>query len=1054
MLRLLNRWLAGCLALLIAAGAQTAEPRFESIGDASRIPDGVVTALTQDRSGLLWIGSSAGLLRYDGYELRAVEMPGAGGGISASAPGPRRGTSFVRSLLAAGDGSLWVGTDSAGLARFDPAQERWTQLDSAGATVRALAQDSSGRVWVGTLGAGLIAYDSQQRQQARLGTAQGLPDARIQALLVDARGDLWVGSWNGLARCRLAEARCEPVFSAPGAEGLAGQVVSLLGEAGDGSLWVGTRSGDLARIELGDGSARWLDRGGSSGRSASAYYALARLDKGEGAEIWLGRTAGIERRRVSDGALLQLLRRDPRKPWGLGANSVATLWRDHAGWMWVGTFGGGLQRHNANDSGLSMLRQLETADGQLLEADVRSMAVLRNGQVWLGLPEQGVALLDAQLRPLGMLKPGGPGPGGFSGGLIGAIAEAEDGSVWVGNDARLYRFSATQRLLGSQTVGRGRIRRLLPGPAGQLWIGTEDGLFRRDATGSLQRLDLADARPLGGNINTLLGTPDGALWVGSEFGLYRLAPGSGALSEAGAELPRSSVLGLLLDARQQLWVDTNAGLFRARDWRRSDGGGYEAVAEQLGFGGQTFGANLLSDARGRLWTQRAMFDPQQRSFYALTPQDGADLGTSWFRSYAQLPDGRLLFGGSAGLLVVEPERFRPWTFAPPLALTALRIGGQRVARGSADAPLSLAPGQALTAEFAALDFSSPLSNRYRYRLEGRDSDWIEVEPGYRAVSLSGLAPGEYRLRVQGSNRAGAWSPQELSLPISQQPAWWQSAWGQVLTLVALLLAMTAVVQLRTRFLQRRQHELEAKVRERTEALEAVSAQLREKSLALEEASLSDPLTGLRNRRFLAQQIDAEVARVLRQHEEAQRQGQAPAPDSDLLFFLLDMDYFKTINDRWGHAAGDAVLRQMRARLEAVFRETDYLVRWGGEEFLIVARGSTRAHAPELAERARLAVSGQAFELGAAGQSLAISCSIGFAAFPLQSSQPRALDWAATLGLADAALYQAKQQGRNRWVGVLAPARPAEAELLRQGARAPAQWLDSGTLQVVRSAPGT
>jgi diguanylate cyclase (GGDEF)-like protein len=228
---------------------------------------------------------------------------------------------------------------------------------------------------------------------------------------------------------------------------------------------------------------------------------------------------------------------------------------------------------------------------------------------------------------------------------------------------------------------------------------------------------------------------------------------------------------------------------------------------------------------------------------------------------------------------------------------------------------------------------------------------------------------------------------------------------------------------------RRQTELEAKVRERTRELE--------------ESSLTDPLTGLRNRRFLTQHIAADVSLAQRRFEEQARQG-GPAPtDADLIFFLVDIDHFKQVNDRQGHAAGDAVIQQMRERLQPVFRDADYLVRWGGEEFLIVARGTDRAHAPELAERARAAVAGRPFQIGE-GRELACTCSLGFAAFPPDPRQPRALDWDEAVKLADAGLYDAKARGRNAWTGVLGLSLPP-------GGPGPATLgLESAGAQVLRS----
>ncbi|XHS80529.1 GGDEF domain-containing protein [Burkholderiaceae bacterium UC74_6] len=348
--------------------------------------------------------------------------------------------------------------------------------------------------------------------------------------------------------------------------------------------------------------------------------------------------------------------------------------------------------------------------------------------------------------------------------------------------------------------------------------------------------------------------------------------------------------------------------------------------------------------------------------------------------------------------------------------------------------------------FAALDYSEPSSSRYAYRLLGLDDHWTEVGSQARSVSYVSLEPGQYRLQVRATNRAGQWSSHELDLPISSAPAWWQTFWARAGFVLAALAGLYGFVQLRTHVLNLRRAQLEAMVGERTAELQAMAR-------ALEEASLIDPLTGMRNRRFFTLNVEADVAQSLRRHA-----GPAPASsstaggeDADLCFFLLDLDDFKRVNDAYGHAAGDAMLRQMRSRLSSVFRESDHLVRWGGEEFLVVARATSREAAAELAERVRTAVSCQPFKLDD-GRSIEGRCSIGFAAFPLAPEHPRALDWSATLSLADAALYEAKRAGRDTWCGVLG-APGLQAEALKAGQAQPAQWLASGQLKVVRAERG-
>lgn len=209
-------------------------------------------------------------------------------------------------------------------------------------------------------------------------------------------------------------------------------------------------------------------------------------------------------------------------------------------------------------------------------------------------------------------------------------------------------------------------------------------------------------------------------------------------------------------------------------------------------------------------------------------------------------------------------------------------------------------------------------------------------------------------------------------------------------------------------------------------LSATQAQLLEKNLeleraykALEDVSLTDQLTGLRNRRFFLQHVETDVNMSLRRYDDPLHRGadeRDNAPGKDLVFFMVDLDHFKEVNDRHGHAAGDAVLVQMQERLREVFRETDYLIRWGGEEFLVLARATHRDDARVVAERIRKAVANRPFTLPD-GSELPKTCSIGFACFPFVQAEPRLLSWSEVVELADQGLYLVKRSGRNAWAGI-------------------------------------
>lgn len=232
--------------------------------------------------------------------------------------------------------------------------------------------------------------------------------------------------------------------------------------------------------------------------------------------------------------------------------------------------------------------------------------------------------------------------------------------------------------------------------------------------------------------------------------------------------------------------------------------------------------------------------------------------------------------------------------------------------------------------------------------------------------------------------------------------------------------------------------LELKVDERTSELNRINQGLAQAQKEienayekLEQASLTDPLTGLHNRRYINQHLPPDISLTLRNYRKW-LEGNAPRPiESDSVFLLLDIDHFKTVNDTYGHAAGDQVLEDLSQVLRSAMRDSDYLVRWGGEEFLLVGRFSTREEAPVLAERVRLAVNQAEFKLPK-GQILQKTCSIGYAVFPFYARDPEQLTWEQVIDTADRALYAAKRAGRNCWVSI------------EEGEKPPQQNLNPGT----------
>lgn len=242
-------------------------------------------------------------------------------------------------------------------------------------------------------------------------------------------------------------------------------------------------------------------------------------------------------------------------------------------------------------------------------------------------------------------------------------------------------------------------------------------------------------------------------------------------------------------------------------------------------------------------------------------------------------------------------------------------------------------------------------------------------------------------------------------PASGQGAsWWVWVVAGVVAVVLFLVAL----RLRTRALEAEKRRLE-------ETVAALRDEIAAAKNKLEEATFTDPLTGLRNRSYFSATIDGEVLRVLRAYAAAGNEGQPTK--RDLVFYLIDLDDFKAVNDLYGQDAGDHVLAETAARLDSIARQSDLVVRWGGEQFMVVCRDAQRGDAEQLARRILEAIGKQAYDAGG-GREARLTCSIGWAAFPWLTVNASSRSYEEVLTIVDRARHRAKEEGKNRAVGAL------------------------------------
>jgi len=822
--------------------AQLGDAYFETIGDSESIPDNNVTAIAEDASGLIWIGTPSGLIRYDGYRFRRYTR-------DSSTPNSLGGV-FIRALALSSDGKLWIGTDADGVSVYDPQTEAFTQFrhrdGDVGSlshnTVRALAATPDGGMWVGTR-AGISLQrggrsDFVQFPQ-RLGAHTIDLDDRILSLLLDKRGELWVGSWNGLSRLRAGASAFVRVEEAGSGSLLVRELIMSLYELRDGRVGIGTNLQGSMIFDPNSNSLMRVPPKKPSSATSNDAMALAMLQPKLG-ELWLGSFGGIEiintAAGLPTGKVLRQLRPDPSVQSSLAHSQVRAMMQDRSGHIWIGGYSGGLQRHDPSNDAIRVLHHSPMRPNGLSSPSVGSILERANGELWLGNRENGIDIIERSSGRLRNIRPEAGNPEALGNGMVISLAETHDHAVWAGTLAGLFRFDPVTlkfRGYGERAGVRGStIRRLLAGKNGELWIGTNTGLFRwtpdQNSLGGdvISTIKLADGSDLNADVNALALQPDGRLWVGSTIGLHTLAADSKGLKtvqgvlNGGAQSAKPSIVGLLVDRQNRIWVDTSEGLNLLTQWHENGDDNakavFDPVSDRLGIGGKSFGANLLEDASGRIWTQQHVLASDAKSVYVLSKADGVEFGTAWFRSYASTRDGLLLFGGSKGVLIIEPAKFQPRRYQPPLIATELSVAGQLRPIGEIARGLDLQPGAAnFSVEFAALEYSAPQRVRYSHRLSGFDNDWIETDANRRVASYTNLAPGNYTLQVRAQTPAGGWTPHELTISVRALPAYWQTPWfALAMTVLGIAIVYIAVRRHALR-VGRHERELEHMVFERT-----------------------------------------------------------------------------------------------------------------------------------------------------------------------------------------------------------------------------------------------
>jgi ligand-binding sensor domain-containing protein/signal transduction histidine kinase len=723
------------------------------------LPEEPVQAFAQTPDGYLWIGTSGGLVRFDGAEMVVLNRE--------NTPALRENSIFC--LLVSKSGDLWIGTEGGGVVRY------------RGGTFRLFSGE------------------------------EGLSNGFVRSILEDRRGQFWVGTDDGLFR--LQGDRLERV---DGRAGIPAVAVHDIREDSRGRLWVGGSS--LLMLDGGRVVEYRLMGGASEHRVKSI------LETRDGV-LWVGTVSGLQRLNPSGtGRFSQV----PEV-----AGTVRVLREDRDGVLWIGTIGEGIFLYRAEH--FTRLR----APDYLPSDTVLALLEDREGNLWVGTQTGLMRLSTTAVSTFPL-----PGAAGSD---FSTIYQDVDHSLWIAS-ARLYRFSgqAAKPYRFAGPLGETRIRNLFRDRAGILWVGTDGhGLWRIEGSRSIQYTKRDGL--INDFVRAIYQARDGSIWIGTDEGVSRWRQGRFLNYGMQQGLCYFSIRALAEDRNGDLWIGTDHGVSRLHDNRFVR----DAVVQRLrdervwaihedpsgGLWLGTLGAGLFRSKDGKLtaYTREQglannsifhILEDAAGTFWMSGPNGVSSVMRSDLERVADNPSARpavTLYGISDGLETTQmhggtqpagclaangevwfpsnkgPVRITPGQTTasnPPAAvIESIVADGRTMLPGG---KLELPPGDGkLEIQYSAIRLRSQERLRFRYKLEGFDTEWTEAF-GRRRAFYTNLPPGPYRFRVAAYEMNAPANVSEAVIEMDWKHHFYATAWFLSLCIAAAAAAALGVHQFRLR----------------------------------------------------------------------------------------------------------------------------------------------------------------------------------------------------------------------------------------------------------------
>jgi len=797
---------------------QTSEIEFRHYTADDGLMHNTICRIVQDKKGYIWIGTGGGgLCKFDGRTFTNYSY-------DKNKPGSIGGNT-VFTLLVDNKGTLWAGTFENGVSKYIPETNSFqifSHSDSNPGTldnnyVRSLFQDSEGTIYVGTatglnlldplsgkvtraistLTADIFSIIENDKQQILVSSRQGLLlfDKKtnelkpypfisktlsgltefIFPLIQDSKGNYWLGrskspsigsvngtilskgnDWIGRSNVlvKITDLEKELFELHPFDPGnpdlrLTRTNINSIREDRDGNIWIGSNKG-LSCLDPVSGNLKHfqydVDKAGSLSHN-DVYDIFIDYEN----NFWIGTEGNGLNYFIPQPPRFELVQHKKGVMNSLN-NNIISCFTKIGDLLYIGTTGGGLNCLNQNTGQYKFYTSKSTDQNSLSSNNVQSVYKDYNRNLWVGTLEDGLNLFNSNTGSFKRFLEG------FK--VYSMVDDHDPDFLWLANVSSLTRLNKKTGKFVSWQPGS-HPDSLHPIPTlvyrtsdDRLWIANND-------IGGLAWFDKANNRFINyassktdpnslcnnGVISLCEDNDDHQLWIGTKNGLNKFDYRNNKfrLFTTSDGLPSNNISGLLQDNQGNLWISTHSGLSR--------------------------------------------FDKTKGKFSNYSKGDGLQGAEFSLNACYKTDDGKLFFGGKNGFNAFYPESIKADSIVSPLVFTGFNIDNRPASYGGADSVLRyhisetkeivLSYSQrSFSIEFTALNFISPGSNRYAYKLDGFDKAFSSEQSANIAV-YTNVPPGEYIFLVKVSNSDGVYSRNPLTLKITVLPPYWKTVYAYI-----------------------------------------------------------------------------------------------------------------------------------------------------------------------------------------------------------------------------------------------------------------------------------